>query len=222
MKHVLALSGGKDSMACLFLMKDQLDCAIYVDTGYAYPETQAVIELAATYLPVLRLHVDREANHRLEGFPSDVVPVEWTPIGQAVTHAKPYRIQSSLQCCLDNIAKPIIAKAQELGATHLVCGLRLEETYKATSRHGDVVEGLVRVHPVEAWTAQQVLDYLATQMDVPAHFFLNHSSLDCYDCTAFHHASQDRLAWTKDRYPHYYAAYAHKHNAILAAVEASL
>lgn len=209
-------------MACLFLMQDTLDCAIYVDTGYSYPETQAMIALAETYLPVHRVQVDRDANHRLEGIPADVVPVEWTPAGQSMTTPKPYRIQPSFQCCYDNLAKPLMAKAKALGATHLVMGLRADEAMKATSRDGDVVEGMIRLHPIESWTAPQVLAYLATHMEVPAHFALTHSSLDCYDCPAFHRTSQDRIAWTKDRYPGYYAAYAQKQNAILAAVEASL
>lgn len=222
MKQILALSGGKDSMACLFLMQETLDCAIYVDTGFAYPETQAVIALAETYLPVHRVLVDREANHRLEGIPADVVPVEWTPAGQAMTTPKPYRIQPSFHCCYENLAKPLLAKAKDLGATHLVYGQRNDETMKATARNGDPIDGMIRVHPIESWSASDVLDYLKTKMEVPPHFALTHSSLDCYDCTAFQRTSQDRLAWTKEQHPDLYAAHAIKYNAVLSAVEAAL
>jgi len=35
----LAFSGGKDSMACWYLYRDQQPIVIFVNTGKAYPET---------------------------------------------------------------------------------------------------------------------------------------------------------------------------------------
>jgi len=221
-KQILALSGGKDSMACLFLMKDKLDGAIYVDTGYSYPETHAMIALAETMLPVHRVLVDRDANLRRNGIPADVVPVEWTPTGQAITSSKPYFIQASLQCCFDNLSRPLLDKAKSLGATHIVYGQRNEETHKSPARNGVVFEGMTRVHPIEGWTRDAVLAFLKQYMEIPEHFRLNHSSLDCYDCPAYQRASKDRHAWTKERHPAYYAAYAQQYNAILTAVEDTL
>lgn len=219
---VLALSGGKDSMACLFLMKEQLDSAIYVDTGYAYPETHAIIEFAERFIPVHRVMSQRDANIALEGIPADVVPVEWTPAGQIVTHKRPYSIQPSLTCCYANIAHPLIEKAKSLGATHIVYGQRDDEPYRSPLRDGMLHEGIVRLHPIERWTNKDVLDFLEKHMEIPEHFMISHSSLDCYDCTAFRVNSQDRLEWTKNKYPDLYAAYSQKYNAVLAALEASL
>jgi len=222
MTTFLALSGGKDSMACLFLLKDSLAGAIYVDTGYGYPETAAVIDYAETLVPVHRVRVNRDAQQTACGIPADVVPLEWTVLGQHMTHQKPYRIQTSMQCCYDNIAQPLLQKAKALGATHLVYGQRDAETHRATARDGDETDGLIRLHPIESWTTAQVMDFLRQHMEIPAHFRLTHSSLDCYDCTAFRQQSQDRIEWTKTQYPAYYAAYAQKYNAILSAVEAAL
>lgn len=222
MKQFLALSGGKDSMACLFLMKDKLDGAIYVDTGYSYPDTHAMIALAETLLPVHRVLVDRDATIRRNGLPSDVVPVEWTPTGQAMTGPKPYYIQASLQCCFDNLSRPLLDKAKSLGATHIVYGQRNEETHKSPSRDGVVFEGMTRVHPIEQWTREDVLLFLKQHMEIPNHFYLTRSSLDCYDCPAYQRVSKDLHRWTKEHYPAYFAAYAEQYNAILAAVEASL
>ena len=222
MKKFLALSGGKDSMACLFLTKDELDGAIYIDTGYAYPETHVMIDLAETLIPVHRVRVDRDAYVATYGLPADVVPVEWTVAGQAITGQKSYLIHPSLQCCFDNLARPLLNKAKELGATHIVYGQRNEETHKSPARNGTVVEGMTRVHPIEEWSREDVILFLKQHMEVPNHYYLTRSSLDCYDCPAYHSVSQDLHRWTKEHHPDYYAAYAVKRNAVLAAVEASL
>jgi 3'-phosphoadenosine 5'-phosphosulfate sulfotransferase (PAPS reductase)/FAD synthetase len=222
MMTALALSGGKDSMACLYLLRDELDCAIYVDTGYAYPETTALIASLADMIPLYVVSSDRDAQQAREGLPSDVVPVEWTPLGQACTHQKAVTIQPSLSCCHDNLAKPIYAKAKELGVTHLVFGQRHEETHRGPAQHGNMVEGIMRLHPIENWTTQQVMDYLATKMTIPAHYAIKHSSLDCYDCTAFAKESRDRLAWTKTTYPDLYAAYQVRADLLNSAIAEAL
>jgi phosphoadenosine phosphosulfate reductase len=219
---ILALSGGKDSIACLHLMREELDCAIYVDTGFAYPETHRMIDYAETIIQVHRVKVDRERNNILNGIPSDIVPIEWTSFGQSVSSKKPFAIQTSFQCCFDNIAVPVTKKAKELGATHIISGQRNDEAYKSTSRSGDVIDGLTRIYPIETWTSKQVMEYLSERMEIPSHFYIEHSSLDCYDCTAYRKHSLDRLAWTKDKYPEYYAAYALKYNSILDAMQEAI
>jgi 3'-phosphoadenosine 5'-phosphosulfate sulfotransferase (PAPS reductase)/FAD synthetase len=218
----LAFSGGKDSMACLHLLRHELDCAIYVDTGFTYPETQQMVAYACTLLPVHRVRSDRQGQQRLNGLPSDVVPVEWTVSGQSITGKKATTIQSSLQCCYENLSKPLLDRAKSLGVTHLVYGQRHEEAYKAPSRHGDMVEGMIRLHPIEDWTTEQVFDYLATKMTVPEHYRLTRSSLDCYDCPAYRRVSQDLHAWTKEKYPQFYAAYQLNCNAVYAAIQEAL
>lgn len=203
----LALSGGKDSMACLHLLRAELDVAIYVDTGFAYPETTAMVDYAETLLPVVRVRADRASQNARFGIPSDVVPVDWTVPGQQLTSLKPVTVQSYVNCCYDNIAAPLNAKAMAMGVKVMVCGQRNTEGHRATSKDGDVVDGIVRCQPIETWTDAEVFDYLATVMDVPPHFAIKHSSLDCYDCTGYRKESHDRVAWTMQKHPTFYAAY---------------
>jgi phosphoadenosine phosphosulfate reductase len=208
--RVLAFSGGKDSMACLHLLADSLDCAIYVDTGKAYPETGAMVEYARSIVPVITVKSDQSEQNRREGFPADVVPINWTRLGQSHTSPKPVMIQSYISCCFENIAYPLLTKAKEIGATEIVYGQRNEDSHKSTARDGDVIEGMVRLQPIENWTDDQVLAYLSTKMEIPDHYKIKHSSLDCYDCTAFRKDSQDRVKFTEENYPEMHREYAER------------
>ena len=209
-------------MACLHLLKATLDCAIYVDTGKSYPETQEMVRYAAGIIPVITVRTDQESQNRREGLPADVVPIDWTRLGQMVTKPKPVMIQSYLSCCFENIAYPLLAKAKEIGATEIVYGQRNDDGHRATSRNGDVIEGITRLHPIEHWTRSQVLEYLASIMEIPDHYRIKHSSLDCYDCTAYRHDSEDRISFTRRRHPDFYRSYRQRIDGVNQALTDSL
>lgn len=211
-------------MACLFLMIDSLDCAIYVDSGFSYPETKKMIDIACDMLPVHVVKTDRYGQNERQGIPADVVPIDWTALGQAVSGKKMVKIQGYLGCCYENLSAPLLEKAAELGVTELVYGERLDESHKSTSINGDTVNGIKRLHPIESWSADQVMAYLSEKMEIPEHFSIKHSSLDCYDCTAFRKDSADRIEWTRNKYPVFYAEYSARasalNNALSQAMEA--
>ena len=209
-------------MACLHLMAGSLDCAIYVDTGYAYPETQRMVEYAAARVPMFVVKSDRAGQNEREGVPAEIVPVDWTPLGQMLTGAKPVKVQPYTACCFENIVSPLMRRAKELRVTELVCGQRNDEPYKSPSRDGAVVDGIKRLHPIENWTTETVLSYLATKMDVPAHYTMKHSSLDCYDCTAFRRDSADRVEWMRTAHPQFMQAYTARRDALATALHGAL
>lgn len=209
-------------MACLHLLRSELDGAIYVDTGFAYPETLALVDYAAGIVPMHVVKTDRRAQNEAEGIPSDVVPIDWTRQGQMFSAPKNVTIQSYLGCCYQNIAAPLLAKAQELRATHLYYGQRNDEGHRSPARDGDVVGGIVRRQPLEGWTAAEVLAYLATKMEVPAHYAISHSSLDCWDCTAFRRESADRIEWMREKHPDLHARYAPRAAALQQALTEAL
>lgn len=220
--YALACSGGKDSLACFHLMRTKLDCAIYVDTGYAYEETQTMIDYIERFLPVHRVYADRAGQNAQCGIPADIVPIDWTVLGQAISGAKAFSIQSFLQCCWDNISAPLFSAAHRLGVTHLVMGQRLDEERKGTSRHGDILHGMTRLYPIEHWTTAQVLSYLRARMTVPTHFAFEHTSLDCYDCPAYRRNSGDRIAWMQQVHPSLYIAYRQRRDLVQAALQQEL
>jgi phosphoadenosine phosphosulfate reductase len=207
----LWFSGGRDSLACLYLHRAELDAihVLFVNTGRSYPEQLAVAERArAMCQKWVEILTDRVAQWAANGLPADVVPVDWTVVGQKLSRRKPVTIQSYVQCCHENIAGPLMAKTKELGCTEVICGQRADEPHRGSRKHGDVVDGVRFLHPIEDWTAQQVLEFLEQQHGpLPEHFALEHSSMDCFDCTAYAAHAADRIAYMKQRHPGLYEEY---------------
>lgn len=221
----LAFSGGKDSWACLWLNKDHLHeiVVVWVDTGKNYPEMLETIEKAKAMCPnFTTVTVDRAGQNAYHGLPADVVPINWTRAGQIVTGPKAALIQSYLNCCYENISAPLHDFCRKHGITHIIAGQRSSEGHKAPSRHGDFVDGLTRLHPIEDWTDEQVLDFVAEHMAIPEHFKFQHSSMDCYDCTAYAAESKDRIIFTKETHPSLYNEYAVRKEALTGALRQSL
>lgn len=210
MKLGLAFSGGKDSLACLLLNKERLSeiTVFWVNTGKIYPETQKVVEFAKSIAPnFIDVIVDREGQNDYHGIPADIVPINWTVFGQSIAGEKPVKVQSYLQCCFENISAPLHNAAKAHGITHLIRGQRNDEQYKGTSRNGDVVDDITYLHPIETWTTASVLDFIARHMEIPAHFNLGHTSLDCFDCTAYQKETKDVSSYRELNHPELHQKY---------------
>ena len=206
----LAFSGGKDSLACWYLYKAKNPIVLWVNTGKAYPETLAIVdEIRAEAVEFIEINVDQQAQIEANGIPSDIVPIANTVHGMIVSGEKPVLIQSYLNCCMENITIPLLDAIKKRGITQIIKGQRNDESFKGESRHGAVMDGIEYIQPIEKWTGKQVLDFVATQRgQLPEHFNLNHTSLDCYDCTGFMKDSADRVEWTKVNHPELYDKYA--------------
>ena len=205
----LAFSGGKDSLACWYLHRHQNPIVFWVNTGKAYPETLDLVnEIRAQTAKFIEVKSDQQANIDEHGIPSDVVPVNWTTLGMVMTGQKPIKIQSYLGCCFENISRPLIDAVKSQGITQLIRGQRNDEGHKSPARNGDFVLGIEYLQPIEDWTKAEVLAYLMEQRgSLPKHYDIEHSSLDCYDCTGFAKKSKDRVAYTKEHHPELHLKY---------------
>lgn len=219
----LALSGGKDSLACWYLYRDKNPIVFWVNTGKAYPETVQVIEkIRAETTEFIEIKTNQNTQNKECGYPSDVVPSDWTDYGFKITGEKPYKLQNYLKCCWFNKGLPLHKAIKERGITTLIRGQRNDETHKSTSKTGNVFDGITYIQPIENWTKEQVLSFLSTQTDLPEHFKINHSSLDCYDCTAFWSHSKDRIQYTKEHHPEFYKEYRIRLELVKSALKQSL
>lgn len=225
MKIGLAFSGGKDSLACLLLNKENAEniTVFWVNTGKVYPETMGIVEYAKSLFPnFIEIESDREEQNEREGLPADVVPINFTKIGQMVNGEKEITVQSYLMCCYENIGYKLHQAALSHGITHLIRGQRLEESHKSIARDGDLVNGIVYIQPIENWTTQEVLDFIEKHMPIPEHFKVGHSSLDCYDCTAYMKESKDRVEYTAEKHPAFHKEYLFRMNQLKKALNMEL
>ncbi len=218
----LAFSGGKDSLACLFLNKHRAHeiTAIWINTGKNYPETLEMVEIAKKMCGAfIEVRSDQESQNYIEGLPSDIVPVNLTRFASIFNGNQKQHVQSFLACCFENIGRRIHEAAIAHGITHLIRGQRIDEKFKSPARDGMIVDGIVYVQPIENWTSEQVYKFLEKHMELPEHLFLNHSSLDCYDCTAYVKDSADRIEYTKKYHPVFFQAYENRMNKLKSAIQ---
>lgn len=206
-KVALMYSGGKDSLACLYLAKKYLDrvYVVWVDTQANFPE----IEAAMAALPLkncIRVVSDQPASIKANGYPVDVVPVDYTMHGQMYSNTKhPILLRDYMKCCAENIWAPAQKALKELAVTAVIRGQRSDESHGAPIKSGDIENGVEHILPLEDWSQQDVLDFLKEEgVDVSGRLGMAHSSLDCWNCTAYCNHSKERMDYIKANHPEKY------------------
>lgn len=187
----LQFSGGKDSLAILHMFRDQLENIVvtWVNTGAAYPEVQRQMAKVAKKVPhFLVVRGNQPENIRKNGYPSDVVPINYTPSGRYfVKKAEDFRIQSAFDCCAANMWDPLERTMKLMGIKRVIRGQRADEQYKnPIVRDGTIINGIEYVLPLETWTAEQVFKYLNdNEIELPSYYSNEVTSHDCWNCTAY-------------------------------------
>lgn len=206
-RAALMLSGGKDSLAVFELVRNAgfLDrtAVVWVDTGAQLPEIHALMDAIKLQTPYFFVcHTDQPGQTAAHGAPVDILPVWNSVLGQAIGGDKPTKLQSWLDCCGANIWYPSYEFVKGLNVTALLRGQRNSEQFKAPTRSGQIYDGIELIYPIEDWTRDETLAYLAQQgYQIDDRLQLGHSSLDCWSCTAFASATPDRLAYLGKRHP---------------------
>jgi 3'-phosphoadenosine 5'-phosphosulfate sulfotransferase (PAPS reductase)/FAD synthetase len=204
-KLALMFSGGKDSIICLDLIKEYLDktVVIWVNTGANFPEVVSFIEKVKTKVPnFMEIKTNQPKVILEKGYPVDVLPINYTDLGQVCTSNKALKLRSYFDCCGENFWWPCYEAIKNLGITGVIKGQRLAESHKSPVKSGEYHDGIEYFFPLENWSDKQVIDYLEKNgLLNEERLKIGHSSLDCWNCTAYLNDSKNRMQYIKINHP---------------------
>lgn len=187
-RPALQFSGGKDSLACLYMLREQLDsvCVYWVNTGDTCVETLAVIDQVRTWVPhFTEIRTDVKTWRATHGNPSDLVPASCTPLGMLYgMGAQP--VSGRFDCCYANLMLPLHEQMLEDGVDAVVRGTKQADTGRIP------IEGTTPFYevilPLRDWSHQDVFDYLE-RVGAPKNPVYEHmksiSAPECMGCTAW-------------------------------------
>lgn len=201
---VLQFSGGKDSLACLYLLKPYWHKlkVFWVNTGAAYPETISQMQDVSKLVSFTEIKSDQPAHIERYGPAADVVPVRASPYGRWVMSSSDSPIQSPIDCCSQNIWGPMTSAVKASGATLVIRGQRNTDEDKSPARSGMVHDGVEYWFPVEDWSELKILRFLQSEeVALPDHYKYVNSSLDCWSCTAYRSHVVGRMKYMKEFHP---------------------
>lgn len=191
-KWALLYSGGRDSHACLKLLRTQgrlhATTIVWVNTGDAWPETiEWMNKIRATWPNFFEVKTDVRKWTLEHGIPADVVHVGGTELGAMWNW--PNRTRRHVlgpECCFNNIIAPLWDNLKHFGFTHVVRGDKYSDRPRGGAKDGEVYDGITFSLPIADWSDDAVNVYLGDELP-PQYLEGCHSSLDCLHCTAFGH-----------------------------------
>lgn len=185
-KVVLQFSSGKDSRACLELIRPYLKriTVMWANSGNPYPEVVEYMDDILLSVPNFVELVGEQPGWVIEhGMPVDVLPVSAGHFGLMMGTSVP-KLQPFNACCGHNLWEPMAKFVIEGGYTGIIRGQKASDKLKPPFKHGDVFHGLEFYHPLENATDSEVIEFLGD--DIPGFYKRGlTSSLDCLNCSAF-------------------------------------
>ena len=207
-KPALHFSGGKDSLACLYLLRDHLqDITVYwLNTGDPCPETLNVITSARQWIPnFIEVNSDAKAWRLQNGDPSDIVPSCAHTLGVAYGMSE-RRLVSKFDCCYFNLMLPMHQRMLEDGVDAVIRGTKLCDT-GAVPHEGPTGDYDV-ILPIRDWSHQDVFSYLRS-VNAPVNPLYEYShgasAPECLSCTAWW--DDGKAAYLRAKHPEQHGVY---------------
>jgi phosphoadenosine phosphosulfate reductase len=202
---VIECSMGRDSLALIEVMSHELDnlLVLFVDPGGTLPEIEETVKYVENRVPhFFRLRTDSNAWINANGMPFDVVPVWHTVMGLNLAGNNAPAISSSLECCFQNVMRPMHEFCRAIGAKKIYRGQRNAERMKSPLRSGAKDDDIELVFPLENWSDEDVNNYLAERnIPLPEWYQYGNKGFDCWWCTGFVEDSKGLHRYLKNKHP---------------------
>jgi phosphoadenosine phosphosulfate reductase len=208
-RTALSFSGGKDSLACLYLLRPHLDriTVYHHDTGDLMPETRAIVSQVKGMCPNF-VHIKGNIRSWIDenGLPTDLLPYSMHGLGVAVGQSGA-KLVTRYQCCFINLMWPIWARIKEDGNTLCIRGTKLADQAKLPAYDGETHDNIEMWFPINTWSHEDVQKYLAS-VRAPRNPLYDHmtNSPECARCTAWW--DERRGAYLRTNHPSLFAEYA--------------
>lgn len=216
----LNFSGGKDSLACLLLLRPFVMRGLpvyWTSTGDTIPETLAVVEWAKSWVPDFRtIEADVLTWKAQHGMPSDATTAQTSWIG-AQYGMGAMRLVGRFECCWANLMQPMHQRMLDDGIELVIRGTKLADTGRVPAQ-GETEHYEVLL-PLVDWTHAQVFEYLE-RSGAPSNpvydSFKAISAPECLGCTAWW--DDGKASYLKARHPER----VHEYVASLQAIRGEL
>lgn len=194
-KIALQFSGGKDSMACLYLLRPYLDriTVYWLNAGDEFEDTHKVIDQCRSFIPhFVEIKTNSLAWRSQHGIPSDLVPTFNTPLGMLAKFGE-LKVTDRFVCCYENLMRPMHERMLSDGITCVIRGTKSCDMPELPRRSGAVEGGLELYYPLESWTHERVFEYLK-EVGAPIHpcYEFGEYGVTCKSCTAWWNESQHK------------------------------
>lgn len=211
-------SGGKDSLAALFLLKDHWPqmTVYWTNTGDPVPEVLEVVERVRALVPNF-VEIAGRVNEQIaaHGLPSDLMPTTSAPTG-LLAYGGGVALQDRFNCCYHSLMRPMQERMAADGITLIVRGQKSADVMKSPLRSGALLDGIELLFPLEHWSDTDVFDYLNGNAFIPDYYVYLNASPDCLTCSAYW--GESRATWLKAKHPEAYQVYQGKLDVIRDAV----
>lgn len=218
----LSCSGGKDSLACLYLLRDYLPklTVYHMDTGDLLPETQRIVEHIWEMAPnFVHVRSDVAAWIAKHGLPTDLLPHSAHPIGQVMGEGP--RLVARYTCCAANLMAPLHERIVADGNTLIIRGTKLADMHTLPIRSGEVQDGIEYYYPLQRWSDAAVLRYLS-EVGAPINrvYTVVPNSPECARCPAWW--GERRASYLKRYHPELWRDYAERLRVVSRAIAGPL
>lgn len=185
----LQFSGGKDSIAVLYLLRPYWNrlTVYYCDSGDSFPETRELMDRVRAEVPRFCTVPGRQRDVvAVHGNPSDLVPSTSTFFGRTLAGDTGVPMIDRYACCHSSIMSPLHEKMVEDGITLIIRGQKLADDQQSPIKSGDVVGGVEVLFPIAEWTDSDVLSYIEmNDLPLPRFYTMGKHGHDCMSCTAW-------------------------------------
>lgn len=207
-KIALSFSGGKDSLACVHLLRDHLDrlTVYHLDTGDLLPEMMESVARVEAFAPhFVRVRTDVNAWIAQHGMPTDLLPHGSHPVGRAMGEERT-RLVPRYDCCWLNLMLPLYSRVVADGNTLLIRGTKQVDMARLPLASGDTADGVELYYPLQGWTNDDVFTFLrAAGAPVPRVYDHVVNAPECARCSAWW--GEKRAAYLKRFHPELFADY---------------